>query len=391
MKKDVLKEILETHNSTKRAAEGMISIHKDLDGITSALSLNRMLEDNPASRLYKELDNHRDLMKAVHGPLDDLSRLGLSKLNDEMLSVTRSARALEDIFVIPKASQLDSLFKQLEISQISSAFQSFRQQEETIKNAMKAMHTPWLNSTDLFRSVTGFSELQNIGSMIKGFSAFDDKMAEALRTDLGDWRDPIIWPEEIFENPVARSSFYLDLGFNPTLTDFPASAFQEGLSIAGLSDVSETDNQETSFDDDGLVRTKQAFERLQHFEIALRRFIEKQMISTFGQSWIKQKIPGEMKASWEDKKEKARAAGEPERPLIEYADFTDYQKIIERKDNWQNVFGAVFKRPALIQESLQRLYPIRICTMHARIITQDDELYLCAETRRILKAIGFEE
>jgi hypothetical protein len=30
---------------------------------------------------------------------------------------------------------------------------------------------------------------------------------------------------------------------------------------------------------------------------------------------------------------------------------------------------------------------VRICTMHARIITLDDEIYLVSETTRVLRAI----
>ena len=91
-----------------------------------------------------------------------------------------------------------------------------------------------------------------------------------------------------------------------------------------------------------------------------------------------------------DKRQKALDFGEPERPLIAYADFTDYVTIITRKDNWKAVFEDVFRRAESVTESLQRLYPIRICTMHARLITQDDELYLYVETKRILAAIGVE-
>lgn len=90
------------------------------------------------------------------------------------------------------------------------------------------------------------------------------------------------------------------------------------------------------------------------------------------------------------KTSKARDVGEPESPLIAYADFTDYVQIIIRKDNWDAVFEPIFKRRMLVQESFQRLYPIRICTMHARFITQDDELYLLVETQRLLKAMGFD-
>jgi hypothetical protein len=222
---------------------------------------------------------------------------------------------------------------------------------------------------------------------------FDDKIADILRMQLGDWRSRITWPGDIFENPIARSFFYEYQGLNLSLTEFPAEAFQEGLSIVGLRDTEPSEESETEkslFDEDGLLRTNQAHDRLQRFEIVLRHFIDKRMVAAFGPVWIKQRIPGDMQNNWQKKKESAREAGEPERPLIEYADFTDYTTIIVKNDNWKAIFQPFFKRKNLVEESFQRLYPIRICTMHARIITQDDELYLYAETKRILKAIGFQ-
>ena len=108
----------------------------------------------------------------------------------------------------------------------------------------------------------------------------------------------------------------------------------------------------------------------------------------FGNDWIKHRVPGTIQQAWKDKREKARDNGERERPLIAYADFTDYETIITKKDNWTTIFKPVFKRPMLVQESFRRLYPIRTCTMHARVITQNDELYLYAETTRLLSAIG---
>lgn len=62
--------------------------------------------------------------------------------------------------------------------------------------------------------------------------------------------------------------------------------------------------------------------------------------------------------------------------------------IITKRDNWEDIFKPFFGRAESVMESFQRLYPIRICTMHARLITQDDELYLYVETKRILSAIG---
>lgn len=80
--------------------------------------------------------------------------------------------------------------------------------------------------------------------------------------------------------------------------------------------------------------------------------------------------------------------GNRHRPLIAYADFTDYERILVRADNWKAAFEAVFHRKEALRESLQRLYPIRLCTMHARLISQDDELYLYVEVKRLLKAMS---
>ena len=75
-------------------------------------------------------------------------------------------------------------------------------------------------------------------------------------------------------------------------------------------------------------------------------------------------------------------------PLIEYADFSDYRMIIERGDNWRSAFKSVFRRQEDVRESLQRLNPVRIATMHSRIVTLEDELLLIVETSRVLKAIS---
>jgi Swt1-like HEPN len=95
-----------------------------------------------------------------------------------------------------------------------------------------------------------------------------------------------------------------------------------------------------------------------------------------------------MLEEWREKKEKALKAGQPEFALIQYADFSDYKVIIERADNWAKAFKPVFQRQDDVRESLQRLYPVRIATAHARPITREDALMLVVETTRLLKAIG---
>ena len=74
-------------------------------------------------------------------------------------------------------------------------------------------------------------------------------------------------------------------------------------------------------------------------------------------------------------------------PLIAYADFTDYVLVICKADNWREVFEGHFDRPESVRESFQRLHPIRLDTMHARPIGQDDELLLYVEVKRLVRVV----
>lgn len=120
-------------------------------------------------------------------------------------------------------------------------------------------------------------------------------------------------------------------------------------------------------------------------ERRLRRLIDAAMTEKFGPDWHT-KLDKEMFDGWTKRQRIAIAAGDaPLRP-IEYADFTDYEKIIVRRDHWREVFDGIFKRKESVIESLQRLYPIRLSTMHARFVGKSDELFVIAECTRIMKA-----
>ena len=225
--------------------------------------------------------------------------------------------------------------------------------------------------------------------------SFGDQFTNLLRDDLGDWRDQINWPEKIFDDAVVRTRFYEERGLDRALTAFPATAFEQSLDIAGLRpappDLIEHFDHEQPVEEgheEAFARNNAAHDLLQRFETQLRLFINDLMEKAAGDQWTKHRVPGEIRKRWIEKRESARANNEPEHPLIAYADFSDYAPIITRKDNWNDAFKPIFGRRESVQESLQRLYPIRICTMHARMITQDDMLYMHVEIRRILIAIG---
>jgi hypothetical protein len=321
----------------------------------------------------------QDLMKPMHGLHDPL----LGSLHSQFSEFGVAGR-----FALPNVGELHRLAEQafgvgphaLTASQIAGgAYQR-------LEYAAMAIRSPWIDQLNAVGSVQGLLGLQSVGDVIAGDRPFSDRASDMLRGSLGDWREPITWPRDVFDDLGARSAFYEARGFDPRLTAYPSRAFHEGLSALGISERPSEDTVEDE-EDAGLERAKAAHGRLVRLERSVRRFIHLRMSAAYGDNWIKQRVPGPIWQGWAEKQERARSEGRPVEPLIDYAEFGDYVQIITRADNWDAVFKGVFVRTASVIESFQRLYPLRNDTMHSRIISQDDELFLLAETRRIQRAI----
>lgn len=337
-----------------------------------------------AAKMLRELNQQAKFS----GPLEELRRLGLldehSDLRQSMKVALEAKQSYESLFRLPGASELGRMAH--DALAAASIPRVMLGSEESLAAAMARMHSPWLQIKEPSASAKAFSEMVAMGRGVDAMRPFDPVLGAALRSGLGDWRDWLSAEPELLVDPVLRTGLYVERGFDPNLTDFTPAAFDEGLRIAGLREFEPSESLHE--EEDGFARARAAFEHLQRFEIALRRFIDSAMKAAFGEDWMKRQLPAKMLDAWIEKRDKATKAGHDERPLIEYADFSDYKGIIERKDNWNAVFSNVFGRPEDIRESFQRLFPVRIATMHARLITRDDELLLLVETKRVLKAIG---
>lgn len=134
-------------------------------------------------------------------------------------------------------------------------------------------------------------------------------------------------------------------------------------------------------------RTNKCHNYLQRLERRLRQFINDAMTMQYGADWPGKRLAPQMLESWEHKKSRAENSGVIVTLFIDVADFTDYEAIICRQDHWRDVFESRFKRKESVRESFQRLYPIRLATMHARFVSNEDELYVLAESMRLLSAI----
>lgn len=302
-------------------------------------------------------------------------------------------KSYEAMFRLPQAFEAASLLQSSHIGAVAELAQQHAKGALDRQNFIASITTPWINSIEVSRSVTAVLELQGLGNALKTIKGFDLELTAALRKDFGDWRDRITFPESIFVDPVVRSDFYVARGFNTALTDFPETAFHQSLEAAGLE--GETFNlelygavvyQSTDPEEEaGLQRTNKCHDKLQRFERLLRQFINDAMTAQYGSNWPKKQLLPELYENWEFKKQRAESNGEI-LTLIEVADFSDYERIICKKDHWREVFEVRFKKMESVRESLQRLQPIRVAAMHARIVTKEDVLYLHAEVTRLLSA-----
>ena len=299
-------------------------------------------------------------------------------------------RAMEAVAGIglPKLSEFTDHLKGLSFGPVADLMMGIADHRQMISDLM----TPRPDYGEEIRSWMAFSELRGIGLALDNLPTFDKTLVAALRCDLGDWRDRIEWKPEVLLDSEARSGLYENLGFNKALTDFQSPVFVHNLDITGLRSAPPTlvsiygdplpraKNVESGMGDTGT-----AFVWLTNFETQLRAFIDKKMVEACGSDWPRHRLPNGLHDEWQEKQRKDVESGKARMPLVCYADFTDYERVICRSDNWRKVFIRYFGRPESVRESLQRLYPIRLCVMHARPIGKDDELLLYVEVKRLGK------
>lgn len=371
------------YESLKRATGATFGHH---DPLGTKGAIQAFFDAGQSGALAKLRDEQTLYRKLFEDPLDPMRQLrgtGYGLVEEAFRAQREHERAFA-AFRLPHVDELTRLSREVAASTkgIGASLAAAALAEQ-----MARMDDPWLRVGAETASARGFSEMLSIGKGLAERQPFSATFGASLRDVLGDWRDVPPPSIERMLDPSSRSAFYAERGFASELTDFSPPAFEAGLRIAGLR---RTDPEPSEADDEAdadAVRARDAFECLREFEIEMRAFIVRVMTEAFGDGWLRRRLPQGMLENWKAKRDAAIAIGQAEAPLIEYADFSEYYQIIERKDNWREVFAVLFRRPEDIRESLLRLSPIRVATMHARIVTQEDQMLMLVETRRVLKVI----
>jgi len=332
----------------------------------------------------------------------DSAIASLSKVDSAIASLSRVDSAIASL------SKVDSAIASL--SKVDRAIASLSKMQEPYSGAalfnvhgmsanitLRRLHSPWIDQTDLTRSVSAMAELSAIGHALHTALPFDLTFADMLRADLGDWRKVKALPKRIFEDPIARLAFYEERGFNTALTEFSTTTFDEVLVVTRIKPqiepedgIEESDRPTSPSVDDILVAPASnvtAYGYLFTFERQVRLLIATELEALDGPEWFKKRVHSDTLRRWEEKRATDQKRGAPDHPLIEYADFTDYLPIIEQKNNWKEAFERVFEHKPSLQESFRRLYPLRLSAMHARTLFHADQMYVYVEVHRLLTAM----
>jgi hypothetical protein len=402
---------------TKRALalsskSSVTSLRDMMHKISPAKSILSELMSPSISERMKDFGSHNSVFKQAQlmNPVVNQQFHGVSSLLESLNSANSIVAAMKthELFSVNKTiaeSLSESFLKQFrsvsffEVPSFTGQVAQQIQKQyflpgESLAKMVQDINKPWLNIESQFQSISGICRLQGIGHLLSNFRPFDQVVANALRPDLGDWREKIDWQKFSVIDTDARLTLYREHGVNFELTSFPQVTFEESLTSSGLTSgapslvtlYGEPVEYEPNSDFEAFARNNVVHDWLQRFESSIRKFIDEAMRSKFGNEWPRTRLPNGIFDKWTEKQ--SRDLRKSSLPLICYADFQDYELVICKKDNWKEVFAIYFDRIESVRESLNRLYGPRIAVMHARMLIADDQLLVFAEVRRLSKAFS---
>jgi hypothetical protein len=267
-------------------------------------------------------------------------------------------------------------FASAELSQLGQQFARDSARFARLQDEMLGLSRPWVDVANPNQSVSAYVDARALATIVENGPPQSRAVVKAVREELGDYRGTGPVPEVIAADPVLRSAFRLEIGFNADLSSLPPAIIATVFGGFGGA-------VPRRFEPDPDALESAVHQRARRLELKLRRFIEKRMIAVHGPKWSKQRVPGKIVAGWRARRQTDIDNGRTPSRLFDYAGFEDYRTIIEQNDNWAEVFEPIFKVKTSILETLRRLSLIRNPDAHYRIVTIEDFLDLHTEGRRL--------
>lgn len=131
-------------------------------------------------------------------------------------------------------------------------------------------------------------------------------------------------------------------------------------------------------------------EQISTVERTLRKFIQKRLSRLSADWWIT-RVPTESRLRAEDRKRRNESSWPWLSPNptahVDYLDFSDYRKIVDRDDNWDEAFKEVLLHREIVVGKLAELEPIRNNLAHHRDLSTDEQQVLALNVDHLMKLV----
>ncbi|MFA6993367.1 MAG: DGQHR domain-containing protein [Patescibacteria group bacterium] len=228
-----------------------------------------------------------------------------------------------------------------------------------------------------------------------GFNIFLRVLAEVLKFQKGNWDKQVA--KELMDEPL---KLYFEEQFEKIKDIRISTSNEAGRAKVALEIIKHINQKQESFAREFIAETEKrersAFEKLEPYqtlkelETSLRVFIEEKL-KQLTPNWWKQRIPSDVQEKAEENMAKNESPWPwvpiEEKSPIFYINFPDYGKIIQRKDNWNDIFSKIFKDSNIIFSWLRELEDIRNKIAHFRPISVEESTTLRLNTSKIIKTI----
>jgi len=228
-----------------------------------------------------------------------------------------------------------------------------------------------------------------------GFNIFLRVLAEILKYQKGNWDKQEV--KALIEEPLKH---YFEEEFEEikeirALTSNEAGRARVALEIIQRINLKE-ENFARDFIEEAKKRERLAFEKsepyqkLKELETSIRLFIQEKL-ENISKNWWKERIPSDVQEKAKQNLQKSQSpwpwVTDENRSPVFYIDFPDYAKIMQRKDNWNEIFSKIFKDQSVIFSKLKELENIRNKIAHTRPLNAQESTTLELYTSQILKVV----
>lgn len=368
--------IMKRHDELKQLASGSLAVASFPKGSSFAASqaIERAMRDIAGVSSFTGLLGNGGIDRTQFDAL--VSGTQSWRAGSGNLSLIASLHALLPDLVPERRRATASDFASAELSTLGGRFVRDNAQLARIKDEMLGLRRSWVDVGNPGQSVSAYVDARALATIVENGPPESRAVVTAVREELGDYRETDPVPEVVAADPVLRSAFRLEVGYNANLSSLPPAIIATVFGGFGGGVP-----RRIEADPDALESA--VHQRARRLELRLRRFIEKKMMAKLGPKWSKQRVPGKTVTGWRARRQTDIDNGRTPSRLFDYAGFEDYRAIIEQKDNWAEVFEPIFKVKTSILETLRRLSLIRNPDAHYRIVTIEDFLDLHSEGRRL--------